>query len=103
MLCITLIAFAAFIIVAVDAFHLEGDGSTGRASGTGGFLLLAESLGDSFEEQKLADVTIERPRGTARLALKFGPAADVDAIGAYIRKNYTVLEVTASSQGSMDL
>ena len=44
-LCITLIAFAAFIIVAVDAFHLEGGGATtDRASGTGGYPLLAESL-----------------------------------------------------------
>ena len=44
-LCITLIAFAAFIIVAVDAFHLEGGGdTTDRASGTGGYPLLAESL-----------------------------------------------------------
>ncbi len=44
-LCITLIAFAAFIIVAVDAFHLEGGGEhTDRASGTGGYPLMAESL-----------------------------------------------------------
>jgi hypothetical protein len=44
-LCITLIAFAAFIIVAVDAFHLEGGAeTTNRSSGTGGYPLLAESL-----------------------------------------------------------
>ena len=44
-LCITLIAFAAFIIVAVDAFHLEGGGdTTDRTSGTGGYPLLAEAL-----------------------------------------------------------
>jgi ABC-type lipoprotein release transport system permease subunit len=44
-LCITLIAFASFIIVAVDAFHLEGGGEdTDRASGTGGYPLIAESL-----------------------------------------------------------
>ena len=44
-LCITLIAFAAFIIVAVDAFHLEAGGdTTNRTSGTGGYPLLAESL-----------------------------------------------------------
>ena len=44
-LCITLIAFAAFIIVAVDAFHLEvGEGAAERTSGTGGYPLLAESL-----------------------------------------------------------
>ena len=44
-LCITLIAFAAFIIVAVDAFHKEGgEATTDRSSGTGGYPLLAESL-----------------------------------------------------------
>ena len=44
-LCITLIAFAAFIIVAVDAFHKEGGEATDdRSSGTGGYPLLAESL-----------------------------------------------------------
>ena len=44
-LCIALIAFAAFIIVAVDAFRREGaDASRDRASGTGGFTLLADSL-----------------------------------------------------------
>ena len=44
-LCITLIAFAAFIIVAVDAFHLEGGGDTAdRTSGTGGYPLLADTL-----------------------------------------------------------
>ena len=44
-LCIALIAFAAFIIVAVDAFRREGaDVSRDRTSGTGGFTLLADSL-----------------------------------------------------------
>jgi ABC-type antimicrobial peptide transport system permease subunit len=44
-LCITLIAFAAFIIVAVDAFHREGGEATSDpSSGTGGYPLLAESL-----------------------------------------------------------
>ena len=44
-LCITLIAFAAFIIVAVDAFHREGgEADADPGSGTGGYPLLAESL-----------------------------------------------------------
>ena len=44
-LCITLIAFAAFIIVAVDAFHKEGGEATADpTSGTGGYPLLAETL-----------------------------------------------------------
>lgn len=44
-LCIALIASAAFIIVAVDAFrHREGVTAMDRKSGSGGFSLLAESL-----------------------------------------------------------
>ena len=43
-LCITLIAAAAFIIVAVDSFRRSGADANDRKSGTGGFLLLAESL-----------------------------------------------------------
>ena len=44
-LCIALIASAAFIIVAVDAFHREGgEGDLDPRSGTGGFTLLADTL-----------------------------------------------------------
>jgi ABC-type antimicrobial peptide transport system permease subunit len=43
-LCITLIAAAAFIIVAVDSFRRSGAAADDRKSGTGGFPLLAESL-----------------------------------------------------------
>jgi len=43
-LCITLIASAAFIIVAVDSFRRSGTASSDKKSGTGGFPLLAESL-----------------------------------------------------------
>ena len=43
-LCITLIASAAFLIVAVDAFRRgDGDGVLERKSGNGGYMLLAES------------------------------------------------------------
>ncbi|HEU4835976.1 MAG TPA: FtsX-like permease family protein, partial [Pyrinomonadaceae bacterium] len=43
-LCITLIAAAAFIIVAVDSFRRSGVSTADRKSGTGGYPLLAESL-----------------------------------------------------------
>jgi putative ABC transport system permease protein len=43
-LCITLIASAAFIIVAVDSFRRSGISADDRKSGTGGYPLLAESL-----------------------------------------------------------
>jgi putative ABC transport system permease protein len=43
-LCVTLIAAAAFIIVAVDAFRRSGATAEDRKSGSGGFPLFAESL-----------------------------------------------------------
>jgi putative ABC transport system permease protein len=43
-LCITLIASATFIIVAVDSFRRSGAAASDRKSGTGGYPLLAESL-----------------------------------------------------------
>jgi putative ABC transport system permease protein len=44
-LCVALVASAAFIIVAVDAFRQEGRGADAdRKSGAGGYALLAESL-----------------------------------------------------------
>jgi ABC-type antimicrobial peptide transport system permease subunit len=43
-LCIALIASAAFIIVSVDAFRRSNSSEGEKSSGTGGFQLLAESL-----------------------------------------------------------
>lgn len=43
-LCVALIASAAFIIVAVDAFRRTGASPTDRKSGSGGYPLFAESL-----------------------------------------------------------
>ena len=43
-LCVALIASAAFIIVAVDAFRRSGSVDADRKSGSGGFPLFAESL-----------------------------------------------------------
>ncbi|HEU4766667.1 MAG TPA: ABC transporter permease, partial [Pyrinomonadaceae bacterium] len=43
-LCVTLIASAAFIIVAVDAFRRSGSVEHDRKSGSGGFPFVAESL-----------------------------------------------------------
>jgi len=45
LLCVALIAFATFVIVAVDAFRRDdGDVSLDPQSGTGGYSLMAESL-----------------------------------------------------------
>ena len=43
-LCVALIASAAFIIVSVDAFRRTGSAASDRNSGSGGFSLVAESL-----------------------------------------------------------
>ena len=43
-LCVTLIASAAFIIVAVDAFRRSGAVAHDKKSGSGGFAFVAESL-----------------------------------------------------------
>lgn len=43
-LCVTLIASAAFIIVAVDAFRRSGNIAHDKKSGSGGFPVVAESL-----------------------------------------------------------
>ena len=95
-LCITLIAFAAFIIVAVDAFHLEGDTSTGPASGTGGFPLLAESLlpivHDMSSDDGLAELGIssfddERLEGTSYAKFRVRPGEDASCLNLYQPKN----------------
>ncbi len=72
-LCIALIAFAAFIIVAVDAFRRDEREAGDRGSGSGGFALLADALlpvGDDLSE----------PSGRARLGLtgfQTGPLSNV--------------------------
>jgi putative ABC transport system permease protein len=56
LLCITLIASAAFIIVAVDAFRREGErADLAPKSGTGGYALLAESLLPVVHDPNTAD------------------------------------------------
>jgi ABC-type antimicrobial peptide transport system permease subunit len=43
-LCIALIAFATFLVVAVGTFRREAEDDAGRATGSGGYALIAESL-----------------------------------------------------------
>ena len=43
-LCIALIAFATFLVVAVGTFRRDADTDPGRESGSGGYALIAESL-----------------------------------------------------------
>ena len=43
-LCIALIAFATFLVVAVGTFRRDAESDEGRATGSGGYALIAESL-----------------------------------------------------------
>ena len=105
-LCIALIASAAFIIVAVDAFRREGGGNVlDRAGGTGGYTLLADALlpivhdpstlegqdelfvADLFEEgEALAGVGLER--------FRLRPGEDASCLNLYQAKDPRVLAPT---------
>ena len=105
-LCIALIASAAFIIVAVDAFRREGGGDVlDRAGGTGGYTLLADTLlpivhdpstvegqdelfvADLFAEgEALAGVTLER--------FRLRPGEDASCLNLYQAKDPRVLAPT---------
>jgi hypothetical protein len=100
-LCITLIAFAAFIIVAVDAFHLEGGGDqTDRSSGTGGYPLLAESLlpivVDMSSEDGQAELGIASSddplfAGATYARFRVRPGEDASCLNLYQAKNPKLL------------
>ena len=107
-LCIALIAFAAFIIVAVDAFRREGGGNVlDRSSGTGGYTLLADALlpvvhdpaspegqdelfiGDLFAEGEALDgVTLAR--------FRLRPGEDASCLNLYQAKDPRVLAPSAA-------
>ena len=107
-LCIALIASAAFIIVAVDAFRREGGGvELDPQSGTGGFTLLADTLlpivhdpstdvgrdalniGDLYEaEGPLVGVTLQR--------FRLRPGEDASCLNLYQAKDPRVLAPTTA-------
>ncbi len=105
-LCITLIAFASFIIVAVDAFHLEGGGDVGGpSSGTGGYPLLAESLlpivrdlGSEAEREELGvssfDDEVFANVSYARFRLR--PGEDASCLNLYQAKDPRLLAPEAA-------
>ena len=104
-LCITLIAFSTFIIVAVDAFRRPDSGaSQDKKSGSGGFPLMAESLlpivhdpnsregrealniGSDAETASLAQVTLTR--------FRLRPGDDASCLNLYAPGNPRVLGAT---------
>jgi putative ABC transport system permease protein len=100
-LCIALIASAAFIIVSVDAFrHREGTSSFDRKSGNGGFHLLAESLlplvrdPNSKEGRQALNLTSDpsSPLGTSTLVrFRMNPGDDASCLNLYQPRNPKII------------
>ena len=96
-LCITLIAAAAFIIVAVDSFRRSGAAPTDRKSGTGGYTLLAESLLPLVHDVNTADgrealnlnSTNDEPvvNGLKFVNLRVRPGDDTSCLNLYQPRN----------------
>ncbi len=100
-LCIALIASAAFIIVSVDAFRRDGNAAAlDRKSGNGGYLLMAESLTPivydpnseqgreelNLNDDRLAEVKITR--------FRLRPGDDTSCLNLYQPRNPRILGVT---------
>ena len=105
-LCIGLIASAAFIIVAVDAFRREGVESTlEHRSGTGGYALLADTLlpiahdpatdtgRDSLNLIDLYDAG-EPLEGVAMARFRVRPGEDASCLNLYQAKDPRILAPT---------
>ena len=108
MLCIALIASASFIIVAVDAFRLEGGGDLqNRSSGTGGYTLLADTLlpvvddlstVDGQEQLFIADLfdSGQPLNGIGISRFRVRPGEDASCLNLYQAKDPRVIAPTAS-------
>jgi putative ABC transport system permease protein len=97
-LCIALIASAAFIIVSVDAFRREsGASSLDRNSGNGGYLLMAESLlpvvHDLNSEQGKEELNLkdEKLAGAKITRFRLRPGDDASCLNLYQPRNPRIL------------
>jgi hypothetical protein len=104
-LCIALIASAAFIIVSVDAFRRRDTGSTlARKSGSGGYPLLAESLlplvhdPNTDEGREALNLTTEdssAPLARVTLArFRVRPGDDASCLNLYQPRNPKIIAPT---------
>jgi len=104
-LCISLIASATFIIVAVDSFRHRGEASiVDRSSGTGGFPLLAESLlpivkdPNSPEGQQDLNLAVGDPQsslnGVTLTRFRLQPGDDASCLNLYRPQNPKVIAPT---------
>jgi ABC-type antimicrobial peptide transport system permease subunit len=104
-LCITLIAFSTFIIVAVDAFRRpDSAASQDQKSGSGGFRLMAESLlpivHDPNSDFGRAALNLPNDSGSASLAnttltrFRLRPGDDASCLNLYAPGNPRILGAT---------
>lgn len=111
-LCIALIASAAFIIVAVDAFRRDGSEavSVDRKSGTGGYTLLAESLlplaHDPNTDEGREALNLNAQEETTTLAnvsftrFRLRPGDDASCLNLYQPRNPRILAPAAGFAAS---
>jgi hypothetical protein len=105
-LCIALIASAAFIIVAVDAFKRDsGDTTLDRKSGAGGYPLLAESLlplyhdPNTSEGREALNILAQKgfdPANVTFTPFRVRPGDDASCLNLYQPRNPRILGAGAS-------
>jgi putative ABC transport system permease protein len=100
-LCIALIASAAFIIVSVDAFRRDGKAaSLDRRSGNGGYALLAESLlplirdPNNEREREEMNLNDESLRDVKIARFRLRPGDDASCLNLYQPRNPRILAPT---------
>jgi hypothetical protein len=102
-LCIALIAFATFVIVSVEAFKREGgEALRARSSGTGGYLLLLDTLLPIVHDLNRPEGrdAVNVPAGAGPQQVRFDrfrvrPGDDASCLNLYQPKNPRVLGATA--------
>ncbi|MCI0338290.1 MAG: FtsX-like permease family protein [Acidobacteria bacterium] len=97
-LCIALIASAAFIIVSVDSFRREGKAATlDKSSGNGGYPLLAESLlpivqdPNSEQEREELNLNDETLRDVNITRFRLRPGDDSSCLNLYQPRNPRII------------
>jgi putative ABC transport system permease protein len=100
-LCIALIAFATFIIVAVDAFRKDNAiATTDKKSGTGGFVLSADSLlplvhnPNAKEGRAELNLEDEALQGVTITRFRVRPGDDASCLNLYQPRNPRILGVS---------
>ena len=64
---------------------------------------LAEALRDELQEEKLVFASVDRPRNAAHIDLVLGTETDVGEVEKFLRKNFSILEVTERRDANLRL